>query len=650
LSLPYGSWPSPISAASVVEGSVGLGEVVVDESVGGGAVWWAESLPSERGRVRLVRRSADGTVAEMTPCDANVRTRVHTYGGGAWWAHGGVVVYCDDTDGQLRRLDSETGDVVVLTDTSLARYADGRIVGDPRDGLYVCVRERHDTDATGGGEAVTDLVAVALDGSGEVTALVGGSDFFAEPRPSADGTRLAWLSWNHPNMPWDGTELWVGDLDAAGKTVSGSRRLAGGLDEWIAQPRWIDGDQLGWVTDAGGWSRIRRVDVTSGDAPGTWVDLDGAEIAAPPWVFGRARWGVTGAGQVVHASSRPAGDVVAVGSATSEADTAVSALDVGAGRVVFVGGAFDRASQIVEMDLDGNRRILASPNGGAPSADLDQRFLAAPEPVAVPTDRGETTHALLYRPANPGVTPPAGQAPPALVLAHGGPTGAARRELQLTVRYWTSRGWAVVDVDYRGSTGYGRGYRDALRGRWGDSDVIDLAAAVRHLGGTGDIDPARVVTRGSSAGGLTVLGALLAAPEVFAAGAIRYGVTDLEMLARDTHKFEARYLDRLVGPYPEAIEIYRERSPIHHLDRLTRPMLVMQGADDEIVPPSQAEALVAALADKGLPHAYLVFDGEAHGFRRAESMVRALEAEHAFFASILGLEPADELPPVDIVT
>jgi dipeptidyl aminopeptidase/acylaminoacyl peptidase len=612
---PHGSWRSPITASAIVGGAATIPEVVVD----GDDVWWLEQRPAEGGRGAIVRRDAGGSVVEVTPPDANVRTRVHEYGGGAWWVQGGVLVYVDASDGRLRRLAG--GPPTVLCDAPGDRFADGRFSPDGQ--WYVCVRERHRPAAP---EPANELVAVATDGTGRVEVLVSGPDFVANPRPSPDGTRLAWLQWNHPDMPWDATELWVASLHDG--VASDARRLAGGSGEALMQPEWSPACELHVISDRTGWSNLYRVD----GQHLTDVRTGAFDIGLPPWVFGTSAYAFCGDGRVVID--------VDVRDVLSDP----VCLRARGDRVVVAGATWGEESQVVELAADGSHRVLRPPR----DLGLDPGFLPAPEPITFPTTgRDEVAHAWFYRPANPHERAPHGDRPPLIVVAHSGPTGAARRSLHLPLRYWTSRGFAVVDVDYRGSTGYGRSYRRALEGRWGIADVDDCVAAGRFLVERGDVDGARLAIRGSSAGGFTVLRALTS-HEVFAAGASAYGIADLEALVRESHKFEARYFDRLIGPYPERRDLYVERSPIHHSERLRTPMIVLQGLDDRIVPPEQAEMLVGALRSNGVPFAYLAFPGEGHGFRGAETIILALEAELSFYAQRFGFVPADPIDPVPI--
>ncbi len=636
---PYGAWLSPITAESLVSGAVGISEVCVD----GDHIWWAESRPDQGGRT-AVMRWADGSVAEVTPPDANVRTLVHEYGGGAWWVAAGTLFYVDLSDQRLRSLNPDAEPILLTPEPKTARglrYADGRVTP---DGLwFVCVRERHEI----GEEPVNELVAVSTDGSERATVLWGGSDFVMAPRLSPDGDRLAWVSWDHPNMPWDATTLRVHEFHSSeeGAALGAELCQLGDGDEAWCEPGWSLDGRLYACTDRDEWWNLYRIDPATGDIEPA---VSGAfETPTPPWVFGMQRWAIAGS-HTIAVAGLPTGDELIIdGRTISTPDATISSVQPIDGGVVFAGAGYGHEAEIVRLSIEGGSvsrsvvrsgRVLPVPLGS----------LIEPELISFPSgDGGAVAHGLFYPPTSPDHSGPPGEKPPLLVLAHGGPTGQARRQLQLGILYWTSRGIAVVDVDYRGSTGYGRAYRRALDGEWGIADVDDCVAAARYLADRGEVDPHRLIIRGGSAGGFTVLSAL-AFHDVFAAGASRYGVADLGALASDTHKFESRYLDGVVGPWPEAKSTYFERSPINHVDRFSAPMIVLQGDEDPIVPQNQSDMIVAALEAKGIPVAYLVFEGEGHGFRKAENMVRALEAELAFFGEILGFVPADGLPPVEI--
>ena len=652
--VPYGEWPSPVTAACLVQGAAGISEVIADP-VRPWLLWWAESRPDEGGRTAVMRGDLRGGGAEeVTPAGVNVRTRVHEYGGGAWWPFDEVLYYVDFGDQRLWRLDGPGAAPLPLTPDPPVprgwRYADGRVTPDGR--WCVCVRERHGT----GGEPANELVAVAADGSQRVETLWSGADFVMTPRVSPDGSMLAWISWDHPNMPWDATRLHVHELGdgelGAEVLVLGDRG-----DRSLCEPGWDpctagSAPRLLVCSDHDDWWGLYEVDLGAGDLrPAVVGEFD---VATPPWVFGMQRWAAA-AGTVAAVAGLPSGDRIMVGGrAVDVADSSVSSLTIARDiqdRTVlaYAGAGYRYEPEVVAVRIDGDGQPERKAVRPARVLGLDPDLLVEPEAITFPTgpDRAAVAHALYYPPANPACAGPPGERPPLLVLAHGGPTAAARRQLQLGVTYWTSRGIAVVDVDYRGSTGYGRRYRRALDGAWGVVDVEDCVAAACFLADRGDVDPQRLMIRGGSAGGFTVLAAL-ALHDTFAAGASRYGIADLEALAADTHKFESRYLDRLVGPYPEARDVYLARSPIHHLEGFDAPMIVLQGDEDEIVPPAQAEMIVEALKAKGVPVAYLLFEGEQHGFRSADNIVAALEAELAFFGRILGFTPADRLPDLEI--
>jgi len=641
-----------VTAGSLVAGAAGISEVIADP-VQPWLLWWAEGRPDEGGRTAVMRCDLrDGESQEVTPVGANVRTRVHEYGGGAWWPHDGSLFYVEFGDQRLRRLDAPGADPVPLTreppEPRAWRYADGRVTPDGR--WCVCVRERHDT----GGEPANELAAVAADGSLREETLWAGSDFVMTPRVSPDGSLLAWIAWDHPDMPWDATRLHVHQL-SEGRLGAEVLVLGAGGDRSLCEPGWDPGDGVARLlvcSDHDDWWGLYEAGLDGGDLVA--VVTGEFDVATPPWVFGMQRWAASAAGIVAVAAMASGDQIVLGGDRIAAADSSVSSVTVardapgGEEMLAYAGAGYRHETEVVALGFGGGhgKRRVVRP---ARALGLDPGLLVEPEAITFPTgpDGAATAHALYYPPANPACAGPPGELPPLLVHAHGGPTAAARRQLQLGITYWTSRGIAVVDVDYRGSTGYGRRYRQALDGAWGVVDVQDCVAAAQFLAGRGDVDPRRLMIRGGSAGGFTVLAAL-AVHDVFAAGANRYGVADLEALAADTHKFESRYLDRLIGPYPEARDLYLARSPINHLDGFDAPMIVLQGDEDEIVPPSQSEMIVDALKAKGVPVAYLLFEGEQHGFRQAGNIVTALEAELAFFGRVLGFTPADDLGDLEI--
>jgi dipeptidyl aminopeptidase/acylaminoacyl peptidase len=665
--IPYGAWPSPITAARLVEGAAGVGEIRAD----GADVWWSEQRPAEGGRAQLVRRTPDGERHDILPdFDPNegpvwnARTAVLEYGGGAWAVRDGVAVFANWADQRLYRVAPDQLPTPLTPEPSVAR---GWRWSEPTwldDAWLVCVRESHEPDAVAAhGEATNELVAVPLDGSAaadrtRVRVLVSGPDFVLTPTVAGD--RLAWIAWDHPRMPWDGTELHLATVDRDDDGTPIALRevqvAAGGPEESVVQPGFTAAGDLVFCTDRTGWWNPWRLRAGGGSVEpvraGAGVE---AEIGGGLWVGGLRWWAELGDGRLV-ASATANG---AAGLVTIALDGTCTSLDTGFTEIAQVVASGDGRSALV---------VAASPTteaapyrvtvgaGAEPSADLDllrphrdlglgDGWFSVPTHVSFGSAGGRRAHALHYPPTNPEVAAPAGERPPLVVMIHGGPTSAARHRLDLAKQFWTSRGFAVVDVNYGGSTGYGRPYRRLLDQAWGIVDVEDAVAAAEHLVAEGLVDGDRLAIRGGSAGGFTTLAALCF-HDTFAAGASQYGVADLAALAADTHKFESRYLDGLVGPWPEAEATYVERSPVHHTDGFDRPLIVLQGSEDEVVPPNQAEMIVDALAAKGVPHAYVLFEGEQHGFRRADSIVSALEAELWFYGRVLGFDPADDLDPV----
>jgi dipeptidyl aminopeptidase/acylaminoacyl peptidase len=640
---PYGSWRSPIDAHMVAAAGRRLAAPAL---AGDGAVWWAEGRPTEGGRVVLVRRPPGGEPEDVTPEGVNVRTRAHEYGGGAWALAGvDLVLFTDFADQRLHRQRLGEGPVPITPEPEQPaglRYADMRLAPDGE--TVVCVREVH-----GEGEAENQpqnqIVALPLDGSAAPRVLASGRDFYSFPRPSPDGSQLAWTCWDHPNMPWDGTELWVAPWDQ----LADATLVAGGPEESVFQPEWDREGRLHFVSDRNGWWNLYR---DEGEEVLQLTDEE-ADLAHPQWLFGGSTYAFLEDGAIACIR-------------TELGEERLFLLDPGAGRpadlelpytsfgypslsvrgteVAFAAASPARETAIVRFDVRGGELDEIR---GAADASLPEGYVSIPRSIEFPTTGGETAHGFYYPPTNPDFEAPEGELPPLIVESHGGPTSHATPALSREFLFWTSRGIGVVDVNYRGSSGYGRPYRQRLVGNWGVVDTDDCIAAARHLGDTGEADSKRLAIRGGSAGGYATLCALVFHDE-FATGASYFGVADTETLATDTHKFESRYLDSLIGPYPERADLYRERSPIHFVDQLQAPVILFQGLDDEVVPPSQAETMVAALKRNGVPHAYLAFEGEAHGFRRAETEIRCLEAELYFYGRILGFEPADELEPVEI--
>ncbi|WP_336082433.1 S9 family peptidase [Nocardia sp. SSK8] len=647
--LPFGSWPTSITSEKVVAAAVRLGEVRVD----GDDVYWAEGRPAEGGRTQIVRCSAAGTRTDLLPVGRDARTAVHEYGGAAWWVRDGVVFFVDWADQRVYRLEPG-GEPVALTPEPAAargdRYGDGAFA--PDGAWLVAVREQHPVGAGGAVDVRNEIVRLSAERPSRPEVLVSGPDFVVAPRVDPTGKLLAVVAWDHPSMPWDDTVLRVRDLASGVETV-----VAGGPGESVLEPRWQDDGSLLFLSDRNGWWNLYRW--SPGGEVEPVVEM-AADIGVPAWQLGSARYAVLGDGGIVFARWRDGYDGLALrrpdGSVT-ELDLPFSAIfavvRAGENAVVVTAGtptAELGVYRITLTDAGTELETLRAPRDlGLPAA-----AVSVPEPISFPsTDRDgapRTAHALFYPPTSTGYRAPEGELPPLLVVIHGGPTSHALPVLAPSTQYWTSRGFAVVDVNYGGSTGYGRAYRALLDEAWGIVDVADCIAAARWLADTGRVDPRRLAIRGGSAGGYTTLAALTHPETPFAAGADHYGVADLEALAADTHKFESRYLDGLIGAYPAERDRYRDRSPIHHIDRFRSPLIVLQGSEDAVVPPNQSEMIVDALRDRRIPVAYLLFEGEQHGFRRAENIRTALDAELSFYAQVFGFPlPEDEgIDPVEV--
>jgi dipeptidyl aminopeptidase/acylaminoacyl peptidase len=628
---PYGAWKSPITADLIVGGSVGLGQIALD----GEDIYWTESRPSEDGRTIVVKRAAGGVISDVTPAGFSVRCKVHEYGGGAFAVAGGTVWFCNETD---QRVWAQAPGAAPrpLSESGARRYADFSVDSGRSRLLAVC------EDHTSAGEAENFLIAVEF--AGGTTVLHRGRDFYAFPRLSPDGRKFAWICWDHPNMPWDGAELWLADIAADGGLVN-EKCIAGGRDEAIFQPQWSPRGVLHFVSDRTGWWNLYRL---AGE-PEPLCAME-AEFGLPVWQFGLSTYGFTGDGEIVAAHAVHGvwrlGLLAREGGVLRPLDLPfadVSGIRAGGGKAAFTAAGSGDASAIVLLDTKSGGWEIVRRSAGF---DIDPRFVSEPEPVSFPTADG-FAHGFLYGPANADFDAPKDSLPPLIVKGHGGPTGQTTGVFNLKIQYWTSRGFAVLDVNYRGSTGFGRDYRRKLDGAWGIADVEDCIAGARWAVAAGRADGARLAISGGSAGGYTVLAAL-AFHDVFAAGASHYGIADLAALDDDTHKFESRYSGRLLGESPSAEQVRYDRSPINHAGGLNCPVIFFQGLDDKVVLPNQAEAMVAALRTKGIPVAYVPFAGEGHGFRRAANVKRALEGELYFYGRVFGFDPADEIEPVEI--
>ncbi len=640
--LPYGSWPSPISAADVARGGIRLGfAAVVRAADGSDDVWWSEGRPAEGGR-QVVVSAARG---DLLPTPWNARTRVHEYGGMSWTPlHASALVFAEWSDQRLYRLDvgAEPAPLTPAPPVDSGwRYAELVHVAD-RDEVW-CVREEHATT----GAVTRAIVAVPVDGSAaddasRVRVVAAGSHFFAYPRVSPDGARLAWIAWDHPNMPWDSTELRVGDI--VDGVVPTWRSVLGGPGESVLQPEWAsdDSSNLYVISDWSGWWNLYEVGL-DGRAPRA-IHPAAQEFAGPLWQLGYRFYGVLDDGRLVvrHGTGEQGlGLCDARSGAIEPVETPFSdwlPVLASSGSVV-AGVAASPSIPTSVVRVDTRRRSHAVLRRSVETIP-DEEYLPQPRSVTLPGPGGRDVHAHVYPPRNPNAVAPQGELPPYIVFVHGGPTSDSPATFDLEYAFFTSRGVGIVDVDYGGSTGYGREYRERLRGQWGVVDVEDCVAAVQALAGSGEADPARLAIRGGSAGGWTTLAALTRT-DAFAAGTSYFGVAELLKFAEDTHDFESRYLDGLVGPLPEAYDVYVERAPLNHVDELSCPVLLLQGLEDKVVPPSQAEMFRDALAAKGIPHAYIAFPGEQHGFRRAENVIAALEAELSFYGQVFGFIPPD---------
>ncbi len=639
----YGSWPSPVSTEMLTAGALRFDEVDVD----GGDLYWVESRPDERGRYAAMCYSA-GEISEMTTADYSARTLVHEYGGGSLAVGGGYAFFSNFGDQRLyRRRTDGMDEPTPITPEIAMRYADA--VVDEERGRLICVGEDHRRE---GLEAENLLVSVPIDGSSDPQPLHQGYDFYSSPRISPDGRRLAWVCWNHPHMPWEGTELWLAEIASNGALLS-PRRIAGDFkgEESITEPLWSPGGELYCISDASGWWNLHRWD---GERLINALPM-AAEFGQPKWVFSISSYAFLADGRICTRYSNAEGSHLGVFDPQSgrlrEVPTELTAsgyfgafIAASGNRIVSSLATSVSGAEIVAVDADtGEMESIRASSGEA----IDPAYISEAEAITFPSAGGRSAHAYFYAPRNADVRGPDDDRPPLMAIIHGGPTSATSPGFTLAVQYWTTRGFAVVDVNYGGSTGYGTAYRRLLEGNWGIVDREDCEAAALYLVERGDVDSARLAIRGGSAGGYTTLCALTFG-DVFTAGASYYGVSDAAALAQDTHKFESRYLDSLIGPYPERAELYEQRSPIHAVDRLSCPIIFLQGLEDKVVPPNQAERMVEALRRKGLPVAYLAFEGEQHGFRQAANIQRATEAELDFYGRIFGFSPAGEIEPVEI--
>jgi dipeptidyl aminopeptidase/acylaminoacyl peptidase len=631
---PYGTWRSPLTAARVTAGSLRFDHIVLD----GDDVYWLEGRASEAGRSVIVRRTRDGNIRDVTPAGFNVRSRVHEYGGAPYTVDRGTIFFSNFTDQRLYRQVGDRDPQPLTADGFF--YADAAV--DEKRARLLCVREDHTRLDR---EPVNTIVAVSIAGEPE-RIIVSGADFYSDPIVSPDGGRLAWLQWNHPNMPWDGTELWVAGLGTDGLPIR-TKRIAGGVDESIFQPEWSPDGDLYFVSDRTGWWNLYSAGASDAVAA---IHPMAADFGKAQWTFSASTFACIDASRIIATytdTGRWRMALIDTGARTFDPIALeiepTDAIRADASSVYFVGGSPTAARAVIRMALADLECVVLR---ASTTDHIEADWISVPEAVAF-ASTGDQVYAFSYAPKNPEFTAPIAERPPLLVLSHGGPTDQALDVLDPRIQFWTSRGFAVLDVNYAGSSGFGRAYRDRLKGQWGIVDVADCVNGALHLVDAGKADPNRLMIRGGSAGGYTTLAALTF-HNVFKAGASYYGISDIEVLARDTHKFESRYLDSLVGPYPAAQDIYIQRSPIHFSDRLSCPLILFQGLEDKVVPPNQAEMMADAVRRKGLPVAYVTFPGEQHGFRKEENIIRSLEAELYFYGAVLKFAISDPIDPVPI--
>ncbi len=635
---PYGSWPSTISSELIAAKNIGLDEITLVNDT----LYWLESRPNENGRMVIVRQSPDGVIEEVNPAPFNARTRVHEYGGGNYLVSGDTVYFSNDADQRLYSVTPGNAPEAI-SPMGAFRYADA--IADKHRQRLICIREDH---SHAGSEPINTIIGISLLDNlpTNVSVLVKGADFYSNPRLSPDGRYLCWMSWQHPNMPWDSTKLWVAEFREDG-LLKAAQQVAGGIDESIFQPEWSPDGELYFISDRTGWWNLYR-----------WrqglvlpVAPMEAEFGKPQWVFKQSTYGFASPSNIICTYTR--NEISHLASIDIHSGslqpiktpyTTIGSLQVEGQQVAFLGASPDTLPAILRLDLN---TCQCQEVKSSSTLTLDIGMLSTGEPIEFPTENNRTAYGFYYSPTNSAFTGPSDEKAPLIVISHGGPTGASHNSLKLSIQFFTSRGFAVLDVNYGGSTGYGRDYRERLKGQWGIVDVDDCTNGALYLAAQRKVDKNRMVIRGSSAGGFTTLAALTF-KNVFKAGASLYGVGDLEALAKDTHKFESHYLDKLIGPYPEMVSLYRERSPIYAVNNLSCPVIFFQGLEDTVVPPNQAERMVEALKKKGLPVAYLAYEGEQHGFRQAKNIKRSLDAELYFYSRVFDFKLAEYIEPISI--
>lgn len=620
----YGFWQSPISSDLIAAASVRRNEPKFD----GDSLYWLESRASEGGRTVPVRRDPQSALHDLLPVPWNVRSGVHEYGGGAYAVSDDTLYFSERQDARIYRAESG-GTPVPLTPPSQRRYADLEVDGARQRLVAVC--EDH---GEAGPEPRQSICGIDLQTGGALPqTLVSGSDFYSNPRMSPDGERMSWLEWRHPNMPWDGTELWVAEVSPSGRFDT-PRRVAGGSDESIFQPQWSPDGTLHFVSDRTGFWNLYR---WSGDRVVCLHECE-AEFGLPQWVFGMSTYGFADGGRICCAyCQRGQWNLALIGpdgsfESLDTPHTQIDSVTVRGQLAVFRGASPKESPDLIRLDLDSGRwESLTQPSR---ASDRAREYVSAARAISFPNKDGQTVHGFYYAPHNPVFEAPADEKPPTIIRLHGGPVGAVGNGFSLSTQFWTTRGFAILDLNYGGSTGYGRAYRERLNGQWGVVDVQDALDAARFLAGEGLADPERLIVKGASAGGFTAL-CSLAFGDVFAAGVSYYGIGDLDAIIQQSHKFESRNHEILIGPWPERRSLYLDRSPLGAVDRITAPTIFFQGSVDPIVPLTQTETMVAALRQRKVPVAYYLFEGESHGFREGANIRYALDAELAFYGTML---------------
>ncbi|MFN2216504.1 MAG: prolyl oligopeptidase family serine peptidase [Anaerolineales bacterium] len=632
---PYGSWESPITTDMVASGSIHMEEIHCEDE----SIYWLENRPLEGGRTVIMQAAKNGDIKNLIPEGFNVRSRVHEYGGGAYTVSAGALYFCNYSDQRIYSIKPGEEPISISPDGG-KRYAD--LIVDISRQRLICVCEDHEMDV---GIIRNSIISISLEEDHQITELVAGHDFFSNPRISPDGNKLSWLSWDNPNLPWDGSDLWVGSFDQNGR-VRNTRHVAGGSNVSIFQPEWSPGGVLHFISDQNGWWNPFKVQ------NGTITKLceKDAEFGLPQWVFGLSAYGFMEETKLVCSiNSSGKNELIlldTIKGKVTNLDTPYcehSYLFVQDHKVCFIGSSVKNPAELVQMDIDTGGKTIIRKSG---NLDLKEGEISIPEAVDFPSD-DNLAHGIFYHPNNSAYHGSEKEIPPLIVMIHGGPTSAATMSLSMKIQYWTSRGIAVLDVNYSGSTGYGTEYRKRLNGQWGVLDVSDCINGAQYLAERDLVDRNRMSISGGSAGGFTTLCAL-AFHNVFSVGVSRYGVSSLKSLAGDTHKFESHYLESLVGHYDEVEELLEKRSPINYAENIKVPLLLMQGSEDKVVPPIQSESLFHVLEKNRLPVAYVLFEGEQHGFRKAETIKRALEIEYYFYSKFFGFELPEEINPVEI--